>query len=42
MFVLVTLVLPKGIVGALASLRLARAAPAPKGEAESALRAENA
>ncbi len=42
LFVLVTVFLPKGIVGTLAGLRLPRAGPAPDGESQSRLRAENA
>jgi urea transport system permease protein len=42
LFVLVTLLLPRGVIGALTALRLPRAAPAPDSEAESRLRAENA
>ena len=42
LFVLVTVFLPKGIVGTLAGLRLPRAGDAPDGELQSRLRAENA
>ncbi len=42
LFVLVTVFLPKGIVGTLAGLRLPRADAAPDGESRSRLRAENA
>ena len=42
LFVLVTVFLPKGIVGTLAGLRLPRAGDAPDGESQSRLRAENA
>ncbi len=42
LFVVVTVFLPKGIVGTLAGLRLPRAGPAADGEAQSRMRAENA
>ena len=42
LFILVTVFLPKGIVGTLAGLRLPRAGDVPDGESQSRLRAENA
>jgi hypothetical protein len=42
LFVLVTVFLPRGIVGTLAGLRLQGGGEAPDGESRSRLRAENA